>query len=515
MATPGHDVVIVGGGHNALVAAILLRRAGFSVLVLERRDSFGGAAVSARPFPGLEARISRYAYLVSLFPASLAASLGAAFELRRRRVDSCTPDGVAALVLGGSELAAASFKAAGLAGEVAGWARWQSLCGQLAAAVAPSLTEPLLPASEIRRRVGAEAWSTLVERPVGEVLGELFTSDLVRGLVLTDALIGTFAHSREASLRQNRCLLYHLVGNGHGHWDVPVGGMGAVSAELERVARAAGVELRSGVAAERIEADGVRAEVRTEAGANEPCRVVLCGAAPAVLERLLDRPPSGEAPEGAQVKLNLLLDRLPRLRSGVDPAVAFAGTLHVNERLSQLDSAYATASDGVFPSPVPCEVYCHTLTDPTILGEDLRRRGAQALTAFALQTPARLFRSGGIDRRAAGEAVLESLQSVLDEPLEDRILRDSSGSPCVEVHTPADLEADLALPGGHIFHRDLRWPWAEDGHEAGRWGVETDLANVVLCGAGARRGGAVSGIPGHNAARAAAAVLGGSGALRS
>jgi phytoene dehydrogenase-like protein len=118
--------------------------------------------------------------------------------------------------------------------------------------------------------------------------------------------------------------------------------------------------------------------------------------------------------------------------------------------------------------------------------------------------PARLF--GGHDplavKRAAVQATLRSLNSVLEEPIEDCLALTTDGEPCLEVRTPVELEGELAMPGGHIFHRDLMWPFAESDDEVGRWGVETELANVWLCGAGARRGGGVSGIPGHNAARA-------------
>ena len=110
---------------------------------------------------------------------------------------------------------------------------------------------------------------------------------------------------------------------------------------------------------------------------------------------------------------------------------------------------------------------------------------------------------------AAGiAATLRSLDSVLAEPLEPLLLRDADGSPCIEVHTPVDLEHDLGLPGGNIFHRPLRWPWAEAPGEVGTWGVETRYAGLLVAGAGARRGGGVSGIPGHNAAKA---ILAGSG----
>jgi len=120
--------------------------------------------------------------------------------------------------------------------------------------------------------------------------------------------------------------------------------------------------------------------------------------------------------------------------------------------------------------------------------------------------PARLFRADAESARAAAlTATLRSLDSVLAEPIEDCLALDADGRPCLEVRTPVDLEQDLALPGGHIFHRDLQWPWLEGddtSSPAGRWGVATGHHRILLCGAGARRGGGVSGIPGRSAAMA-------------
>ena len=197
----------------------------------------------------------------------------------------------------------------------------------------------------------------------------------------------------------------------------------------------------------------------------------------------------------------MLLSRFPRLRDPSVPAEeAFAGTFHVNETYAQLEAAYEDASEGLVPSPVPCEIYCHSLTDPSILGPGVE---AQTLTLFALQTPACLFDAGGdAAAREALAATLRSLDSVLAEPIEDCLLRTPAGEPCLEFKTPLDLERELALPRGNIFHRDLAWPFAEDEIEAGTWGTETGIANVHLGGAGARRGGGVSGIPGRNAAMA-------------
>jgi phytoene dehydrogenase-like protein len=129
------------------------------------------------------------------------------------------------------------------------------------------------------------------------------------------------------------------------------------------------------------------------------------------------------------------------------------------------------------------------------------------MTMFALHMPARLFAGpAGTGKLEAVAATLRSVNSVLAEPLEDCLLRTSEGAPCLEALTPPELEAELAMPGGHIFHRDLAWPFAESEEEVGRWGAETAWPNVWLCGAGARRGGGVSGIPGHNAARAVLAA---------
>jgi phytoene dehydrogenase-like protein len=503
-----HDAVIVGGGHNGLVAATLLARAGRSVLVLERRGHLGGAAVSERPWAGIDARVSRYSYLVSLFPRALAAHLGLDLQVAPRRISSYTPAGEGGLLVDGEDPARtrASMRAIG-GGEEEGaaWDAFYAGTARLARAVFPTLTEPLRTRAEVRALVGDDGlWEELVERPLAEALERRFSTDLVRGVVLTDGLIGTFAPADDPLLRPNRCFLYHVIGNGTGDWDVPVGGMGALSGALERAARAAGAELRTDVEVTAVRADGRRAEVLDADGGRHAARAVLANVAPAVLDRLLGREPAGPVPEGAQLKVNMLLDRLPRLRDpSLAPEEAFAGTFHVHEGYAELASAYQAAAAGRLPDPLPCELYCHSLADPTILGPELRAAGAHTLTLFSLHTPPRLFAADPEGaRRAATEAALRSLDSVLAEPIEDCLHRTADGAPCVEARTPLDLEADLGLPGGNIFHRDLAWPWAEDESGAGTWGVDTDVANVLLCGAGARRGGGVSGIPGHNAARA-------------
>ncbi|GAA1840290.1 phytoene desaturase family protein [Microlunatus capsulatus] len=510
----GYDVVVVGGGHNALVAATYLARTGRRVVVLEAADRLGGAVAGGRPFPGVDALLSRFSYLVSLLPQSLVDELGLDLQLASRRIASCTPVGDAALVVERVPGAATAASFAALApDDEPRWRRLEERLTAFAAVVAPTLTGPLPRLEDVRAQVEPELWRALVERPLGALVEESLADDALRGLVLTDALIGTSARAHEPDLRQNRCFLYHVVGRGTGEWKVPVGGMGRVAAELVRVATGAGAQLRTGARVTGLAPQpGGGATVTLADGSTLTAPHVLVGCAPAALPGLA----SGGAvrPEGSQTKVNLVLARLPRLRSGVDPATAFAGTLHLAQGYARLDEAWAEAEAGRLPDPLPVEAYCHSLTDPTILGPDLRAAGAHTLTLFALHTPARLFVDDPDGARAAvGAAALRSLQAVLAEPLEDCLAHDADGRACVEVMTPLDVEAELSMPGGHIFHGDLVWPWLPEGAQpataAERWGVATALPGVLLCGAAAVRGGAVSGLGGHDAAMAVLEETGG------
>ncbi|MGV9406102.1 phytoene desaturase family protein [Streptomyces sp. NPDC003667] len=509
--TRSYDAVIVGGGHNGLVAAAYLARAGRSVLVLERLGHTGGAAVSTRPFAGVDARLSRYSYLVSLLPRKIVRDLGLRFQVRGRTVSSYTPTErggrpTGLLVGGGERRTREAFaRLTGGEREYAAWQRFYGMTGRVAERVFPTLTEPLPGRDELRRRIDDDtAWRALFEEPIGAAVEENFTDDLVRGVVLTDALIGTFADAHDPTLAQNRCFLYHVIGGGTGAWDVPVGGMGALTDALAAAARTAGAVIATGHEAVRIDTDGRTAEVTYRTADGEgvaAARHVLVNASPQELAALLGDPPP-EPAEGAQLKVNMLLTRLPRLRDdAVDPREAFAGTFHIAEGYRELATAHAQAAAGELPAAPPSEIYCHSLTDPTILGPGLAGRGYQTLTLFGLHTPARLFARGNdAVREELLKATLAQLDAHLAEPLADCLATDADGRPCIEAKTPLDLERDLRLPGGNIFHRALSWPYAQEG--TGRWGVETGHPGVLLCGAGAVRGGGVSGVPGHNAAMA-------------
>lgn len=508
------DAVIIGGGHNGLVAAAYLARAGRRVRVLERLDHVGGAAVSAHAFDGVDARLSRYSYLVSLLPQRIVTDLGARIRLTRRRYSSYTPDpatsGATGLLIGPKP----TFDAIGAGSDAAAFDDFYRRCSLITTQIWPTLLQPLRSRSAMRRDVlrgqdteTAAAWEALIEQPIGAAITDAVSHDLVRGVMATDALIGTFAGIDDPSLIQNVCFLYHLIGGGTGEWDVPVGGMGAVSGALAAAATGFGAEIITGADVYAVSPDG---EVRYRHGGSTrqvTAERVLANVTPAVLADLLGEPAPETAP-GAQVKVNLMLRRLPRLRDErITPEQAFGGTFHINETFSQLAGAYDNAAAGRVPDPLPCEIYCHSLTDPSILSDDLRASGAHTLTVFGLHTPHSLtLKDPDRVRDRLTSAVLNSLNSVLAEPVQDVLLEDVAGRLCIETKTTADLEQALGMTAGNIFHGALRWPFAENDAPletaAQRWGVATGHDRIMLCGSGSVRGGAVSGIGGHNAAMA-------------
>ena len=497
MLSKKYDVLIIGGGHNGLVAATYLARAGKSVRILEANPEIGGASQSVRTFPEYDANLSRYSYLIALLPDKIVNDLGLSFECKSREVSSYTPYGenkglyVSRVWDAQTE---SSFNELDPSGnEAKAWQAFYAEIAEFAEKIAPTMLQPLKTRSELKQQIDLDAtWQYLIEEPVGTVITERFHNDIVRGVVLTDALIGTFASAFD--LQANICFLYHLIGNGTGEWKVPKGGMGALVNELVRVATESGVEISLNSKVSKVASAATGVTVQLENGETISSEYLLSNAAPAVLAKLRGKsaPPSLD---GSQMKINILLKRLPQLKSGIDPRLAFAGTFHANESFTQFEEVFQEALNGTMPDKMPIEMYCHTLTDPSILSQELQDAGYQTLTLFGLHTPASLFDADNdVARDAALKSALASLNQYLAEPIEDVIA-------AIEVKTPLDIEEAIALPRGNIFHKDLSMPFREDGTQES-WGVETDDPRIFLCGAGAVRGGGVSGIPGHNAAMA-------------
>ena len=488
--------------------------------MLEKNNYIGGATTSQQLFPDYEARLSRYSYLVSLFPEKIIRDLGLNLELRRRTTASFTPyvnhGHHGALLLSNVDEALNRQSIVDLTGsdaELEQMKKFYHLARVFAQHSWDSMLEPLVAKQEFKKRfdvdpIAREAWRSLAEEPLGRAIDRYLKNDLVRGLVFTDAKIGIFTNPYDPSLVQNRCFLYHLIGNKTGEWKVPVGGMGALAGELEQSARKAGAEFLTNVDLRRIEVQGKNKTVEFEIDGNPQAMTatfVLVNFGRNVLGRFAGRLYQPDRiDEGSVFKINMLLSRLPKLKAKKYPeAEAWRGTFHSDEGYEQMKISYEQASQGRLPERTPCEVYCHTLTDDSILGPDLRAKGFHTLTLFGLDVPYPLFaRDNRMMRADAQKKFLGSVNQWLEEPLEDCLAVSRDGSPCIESKSPLDIENALGMYHGNIFHDAPTWPFATSAEEGGTWGVETEFENVFLCGSSAQRGGAVSGIPGHNAARA-------------
>ncbi len=530
-----YDVVILGAGHNGLVAASYLARSGLNVLLLEKNDYIGGATTSQQVFPDYDAQLSRYSYLVSLFPEKIIRDLRLNFELRRRTTGSFTPyvnDGCQqGLLLSNvsKEVSDQSmFERTGNRTEREQMKRFYELSRVFAEHAWDSMLEPLIPKEDFRRRfdvddVSREAWRSLVEEPLGRAIERYLQDDLVRGLVFTDAKVGVLTHPHDSSLLQNRCFLYHLIGNKTGEWKVPVGGMGAVARELEEAARNNGAEVMTNVELRALDVNGKMRTVEFETNENAGQRLVpqrqtvearflLVNFGCNVLAKYAGEPFHADATdEGSVFKINMLLRSLPKLKAKRYSAKeAFCGTFHTDEGYEQMNLSYAQAKQGRLPDKPPSEVYCHTLTDDSILSPELRGQGFHTMTLFGLDTPWNLFaRDNEMTRHEAEKKFLTSMNQWLEEPLEDCLAVARDGSLCIESKSPVDIEEALGLYHGNIFQNAPTFPFAATKQEAGAWGVETEYENVFLCGSSAHRGGAVSGIPGHNAAMKVMEVIDG------
>ena len=374
-----------------------------------------------------------------------------------------------------------------------------------------TMLQPLVSREELRRRfdtdeISRESWRSLVQEPLGEAVERYLENDLVRGLVFTDAKIGVFTYPHDPSLLQNRCFLYHVIGNKTGEWKVPVGGMGAVARELEQAARKSGAEMLTNVDLAALDLNGKKRTIEfTVDGKRQAieARFLLVNFGRNVLAKLSGNSYVPDATdEGSVFKVNMLLRRLPKLKAARYSAdEAFCGTFHSDEGYEQMNLSYDEASGGRLPEKTPCEIYCHTLTDDSILAPELRAQGFHTMTLFGLDAPWSLFvRDNEEMRRQAEKKYLASINQWLEEPIESCLALARDGSPCIESKSPVDIEDALGMYHGNIFHNALSFPFAERREQVGTWGVETGYENVFFCGSSALRGGAVSGIPGHNAA---------------
>ena len=512
-----YDAVIVGAGHNGLIASAYLARAGLRTLVVERQATLGGASCSERLFPGMDAKLSVFSYLISLLPAKILNDLGLRLSLLQRRTASWTPvgsgKGYRELILrsqdpSGNQKAISQFTKR--PSDLDGYEQWAKMEGVLQSMLWPTLCKPLTSRQSLMERLEAsqkKAWQALIEEPLGVCLESLIQDDALRGTLFTDAKIGVSTYGQDPSLLQNRCFLTHILGQGTGQWLVPMGGMGSLIKELERVNQATGqVTLRTSCEITAIAPDPHHVTVGLESDQGtewiQADHLLLNACLPP--ERVQGDPIGLPIPvqEGSAFKINMLLKKLPALKQSVArPEEVFAGTVHLDEGYQGMEKSYLESMNGQCPTKPPCEIYCHSLTDPSILSPALQNSGYQTLTLFGLDMPHRLFTDDPEEQRnLATQRYLDAINQHLAEPIQDSLAMDAEGKPCLSAMSAMDLEEHLRLPKGHIFHGDLSWPFTDVEEEIGRWGVETQHPRVLVCGSSAKRGGAVSGLPGHNAA---------------
>lgn len=516
-----YDAVVIGGGHNGLVSAAYLARAGRSVLVLERREVLGGAAVTEEPWPGY--RVSTLSYVVSLLQGPIIRDL----ELRRHGLHvhpidpayfSPFPDGRGLLVWEDPRRAAAEIARFSQA-DAEAYLDYERDLDALARLVRPLLLRvpPSLELGSwaelreaialgsyfVRRRRSLARLADLMTLSVADFLDQYFTHEAIKGALSPGGVIGAWGGPMTPGSAY--VLLHHRMGDvvPHGGWAFVRGGMGALSDAIASSAQAAGAEIRTGAAVERIfvgmgRARGVELADGTQVGA----RVVLSGAHPVTTLRGLvgDEHLPAETVEdlgryrsrGASAKVHLALAELPDFtaRPGTD-----LGPQHpefiICPSILYLERAWDDAKYGR-PSAEPMlDCVIPTTKDPTLAPD-----GRHILSAFVQYAPYRLEegRTWDGERDALGDRVVETIGHYAPNVPGAVVHR--------QVITPLDLEREYGLVGGNIFHGEMSLDQLFSLRPTpGLAGYRTPIRGLYLCGSGTHPGGGVMGAPGRNAAR--------------
>jgi phytoene dehydrogenase-like protein len=516
-----HDVLVVGGGHNGLACAAYLARAGRKVLVLERRERIGGAAVTEEVFPGF--RFSVFSYVVSLLRPEIIREL----DLPRHGLHILPLESTLTPLPDGNylaqwndhdhnrrELARHSLR------DAEAYDEFGLMLHQMARLVKPLLAmTPPDPTSLSLREVRALArlgryfrdlrkgdfnrLTKLLTMSAADFLDEWFETEALKATKSASGIIGTLAGPRSPGTAY--VLLHHYMGELDGvfrAWGFAKGGNGSVSAAIAAAARAAGAEIRCNAPVRNIRVSYGRARgVVLEDGEEIPAKLVVSGADPrrTFLELVGEKQLPGEFVEslrqfrfrGASAKVNLALGELPDFTCLPSAGAHLRGAISISPSVAYLERAYDDAKYGE-PSRQPYM----DIVIPSLLDPEMAPPGRHVMSIFVQYAPYQV-NGGWTDarREALGDSVVDTLSQYAPN-LKNAILHR-------QVITPADIERIVGLAEGNIFQGELTLQQMFFLRPVPAWAkYRTPLAGLYQCGAGTHPGGGVMGASGRNAALA-------------
>jgi phytoene dehydrogenase-like protein len=512
-----YDAIIVGAGHNGLIAAGYLAKAGKSVLVLERRSIIGGATVTEEIFPGY--RLSTCSYVCNLLLPEVIADL----ELERHGYDVRPfdpqyfvplPDGSYFMsFLDGRKTREqiAKFSRRDVAAYDAYWQMWDRIVERMR----PLLLQPAPTWDQIEARFsgpqGQEDWRTLTRKSIAELLDEYFESEQIKAPLSTGGVIGVDAGPMTPGTVYVK--YHHLIGSIAGHkgaWGFVRGGMGSIPKALAAFGREHGVEIATDSEVAEIDInDGSAKGVRTIDGRHYTADIVLSNADPT--RTFLGMVGESRLPtefaagvkrikvKGSVVKVLMALGELPNFTAmpGTEIGPQHTGGIVINPSVDYLETAWDDCKRG-HPSRRPfMDCYIQTATE-----DGLTPPGKHTMSLFVQYAPYDLAEGTWDERRGEiGSNIIDTLAMFAPNI--------PSAIEHVEVLGPPDIERIIGITGGNIFHGEIL-PDQMFGYRPvpGFSDYRTPIDRLYLCGSGAWPGGAVFGAPGRNAAIEALRDLG-------